>query len=112
MRIGVHVVLIAHITHTLGSTFLLADCDPSETQIQNRSKGRTQSQSLFEILCGGFSRKGKAVFEGVGFGFEGVGKRLEMAAEMQELIQKRVDFESINTTNEKYNPGEINTTYS
>lgn len=36
MRIGVHVVSIAHTTHThthtLGSTFLLADCDPSATQ--------------------------------------------------------------------------------
>jgi hypothetical protein len=35
---------------------------------------------LFAIPCGGFSRQWETVFEEVGFGFEGVGKRLEMAA--------------------------------
>ena len=35
-----------------------------------------------------------------------------MAAEMCELMQKRVDFWSINTKNGKYHLGESNRTYS
>jgi hypothetical protein len=98
--------------------------------VSRSSRGRPIPQSIFESLQSkitvspcrekppkGISNKdyrGRAgtVFEEVDFGFEGVGKRLEMAAEMKEFIQKALDFESIHTKNGKYNPGEINITYS
>ncbi len=82
MRIGLHaVVSIAHITHTLGSTFLLADCDPSETL---KPKSKTDPRvGLHPILCSKssavvFLERGKRFLKGSVLDLKGWGNDLKL----------------------------------